>query len=68
MVCANPTAHVLNGAGFVLCEEHVGAAVLMATNVFVQESGTWKMVHHQAAAVARDEVAPDDNEDTSSLN
>ena len=71
VTCTNPTAHVLDGAGFVLCEERVGSAVLVATNVFVYEDGAWKMVHHQAAAVARDGfvvVPDDDDEDASSLN
>ena len=57
VVCANPTAHVLGDAGFVLCEERVGAAVLIATNVFALEDGVWKMVHHQAAPVAQEAFA-----------
>jgi len=54
VVCARPTAHVLGDAGFVLCEERLGSAVLIATNVFVLERGVWKMVHHHAAPVAQE--------------
>jgi len=54
VVCTNPTAHLLGDAGFVLCEERVDAAVLMATNVFVLEGGVWKMVHHHASPVAQE--------------
>jgi ketosteroid isomerase-like protein len=65
VVCANPTAHLLGEAGFVVCEERVGAAVLIATNVFVRDGGVWRMVHHHAAPVAQDAfvVVPGDQED-----
>ena len=69
VVCANPTAHLLGDAGFVLCEERVGAAVLIATNIFVLERGAWKMVHHQSAPAAEDAfVVVPGAEDDASLN
>ena len=69
VVCTNPTAHVLADAGFVLCEERVGAAVLVATNVFVLERGVWKMVHHHASPVAQEAfVVVPDGQDDASLN
>jgi len=70
VVCANPTAHMLGDAGFVLCEERVGPAVLIATNVFSLERGVWKMVHHHAAPVAQDTfvVVPGSEGEESSLN
>ena len=43
-------AVLLGEAGFVTCMECIGDARLVATNVFVRESGRWRMVHHQAGA------------------
>ena len=41
-------AHVvmLGGAAFVTCVEHLADATIAATNVFVQERGEWRLVHH----------------------
>jgi hypothetical protein len=36
----------------VLCRELVSGAPLIATNVFVQEGDTWRLVHHQSGGVA----------------
>jgi len=36
----------------VLCRELVAGSPLIATNVFVQEAGAWKLVHHQSGGVA----------------
>ncbi|HEY4183988.1 MAG TPA: nuclear transport factor 2 family protein [Polyangia bacterium] len=70
VVHANPTVHLLGDAGFIICEERVGDAVLVATNVFVLERGGWKMVHHQAAPVAQEafELLPGIEDDDSTLN
>jgi hypothetical protein len=67
VVCANPTAHIVGDAGFVLCEERLGAAVLIATNIFALEGGAWKMVHHHSAPVAQEAfvVVPNRGDDTS---
>lgn len=52
--CSNPSAHLIGrDAAFVICRESMPGAVLVATNVFVREGGAWKLVHHQAAPVAR---------------
>jgi hypothetical protein len=32
----------------VICYETMGDTVLVATNIFVREAGTWKLAHHQA--------------------
>lgn len=32
----------------VVCEEDLVAVRMIATNVFINEGGTWRMVHHQA--------------------
>jgi len=67
VVCTNPTAHVLGESGFVLCEERVGTAALIATNVFALEGGVWKMVHHHASPVAQEAfvVLPNRQDDAS---
>jgi ketosteroid isomerase-like protein len=41
-------AHRCGEAAFVTCYEMIGESLLAATNVFVRESGRWKLVHHQA--------------------
>lgn len=52
---------VYGEVGFVLCYEKVGDGVLVATNIFLSQAGSWKMVHHQAGpTVARpgDKIEP----------
>jgi hypothetical protein len=44
--------HLYGAVAFVICYEEVNNDFLVATNVFVQENGTWKMVHHQAGPTA----------------
>ena len=45
-------AHVLGAVAFVTCHEVLDEGRLVATNVFVVEDGAWKVVHHQAGAMA----------------
>ncbi|MDF2096858.1 nuclear transport factor 2 family protein [Aquibaculum arenosum] len=35
-------------SAMVLCYEQMGKGLLLATNVFVQEEGEWRLVHHHA--------------------
>lgn len=51
--CEGARAMVLGEAAYVLCVERIGAAALVATNVFVREDGAWRLVHHQAGPLAR---------------
>ncbi len=44
----DPKVYVNGDSAFVICYEHVGGGFLIATNIFVRESGAWRMVHHQA--------------------
>ena len=45
---------VYDGFAFVVCYEQLGENVLVATNIFLLQAGTWKMIHHQAGpTVAR---------------
>ena len=36
----------------VACRELVAGSALAATNIFVQEAGAWKLVHHQSGPVS----------------
>ena len=42
----DPHAVVVGSAAFVTCVEHITDATIAATNVFVQEHGEWRLVHH----------------------
>ena len=44
------SAFLFGEEAFVVCYEVVGQSVLAATNIFVREDSTWKMVHHHAGA------------------
>jgi ketosteroid isomerase-like protein len=46
--CVNANANVLGNVALVICTELFAETELIATNVFVQEAGGWKMIHHQA--------------------
>jgi ketosteroid isomerase-like protein len=57
VVSENASVHVLGETAFVICEERVGHAMFVATNVFIHEHLSWKMVHHQASPVAPETLA-----------
>ena len=39
-------AVLMGGAAFVTCVEHLADATVAATNIFVQERGEWRLIHH----------------------
>lgn len=45
----NAQTYVLGESAFVVCYEKVSGGVLIATNVFIEERGRLRLVHHQAA-------------------
>lgn len=58
--CVQPEVFLNGQTALVTCFEFVGEHVLLASNLFVQEDGEWKMVHHHAAATAaRPAAAPE---------
>jgi hypothetical protein len=65
--CEYPEAHVLGDIAYVICHEVLEQDFLIATNIFVHEGRTWRMVHHQAGPAPapadeeeeEDEQAPD---------
>lgn len=49
----NPTVTLTDRMAIVVCRERVGAAVLVGTNVFCEEDGRWRIVHHHSSMLAR---------------
>ena len=48
----NEKAFLYGKTAIVICEEVLAGGVLAATNIFVEELGAWRLVHHQASPVA----------------
>lgn len=48
----NDKAFIYGDTAVVICEEVLEGGVLAATNIFVNEGGAWRMVHHQASPIA----------------
>ncbi len=46
--CVNPRILLDGDRAWVVCEEHLPQGVLIATNVFQKEAGSWRLVFHQA--------------------
>jgi len=55
MTCAEARVQLLGETALVLCYEGSGdnPSHLAATNVFVLEAGTWRLVHHHAGPLSR---------------
>ncbi len=49
ITCTQPRVYTMGDCAFVICTEHLLDGDLVATNIFVRERGSWKIVHHQAA-------------------
>jgi len=47
--CERASAHVQGDWAWVICAEVLPEGALAATNLFVREQGTWRMVHHHAS-------------------
>jgi SnoaL-like protein len=52
IACIGAQAVIKGDVGLVICYEAIGAAVLAASNVFVREDETWRLIHHQAGPCA----------------
>jgi hypothetical protein len=48
-----PKSTILGDTGLVCCYERFGNQHLVASNLFVRASGSWRMVHHHAGPLAR---------------
>ncbi len=62
--CKNPTVRVFGEIACVICHEVLDQGFLVATNLFAQEGGQWKMIHHQAGAAPPPEDSESDPGDT----
>lgn len=51
IVTGGATVSLFDELAIVVCRELVAGAPLVATNVFVQEDGEWKLLHHHSGAV-----------------
>jgi hypothetical protein len=49
--CRDPYALLEGPLGAVICNEVLPDGVTVATNLFAEEAGVWRMVHHQAGPV-----------------
>ena len=47
--CSNACAFIYGDCAYVICQEHLECNVLIATNIFLKEEDTWKIIHHQAS-------------------
>lgn len=48
---------IVRGVAFVSCIEWLIDGTLVATNVFVWEEGSWKLVHHHASPLSEDSAS-----------
>ena len=48
VVCYDERVLLYGDTALVVCEEELEGGTLVASNVFVRESGHWRIVHHQA--------------------
>ena len=46
--CCNASAHINDNVAYVVCHETLSNSTLIATNIFILEDESWKLVHHQA--------------------
>ena len=49
---AEPHVVIVDHTAFVICIEHLGDATICATNIFVEEKGTWRLVHHHGGPMS----------------
>ncbi|HEY1795916.1 MAG TPA: nuclear transport factor 2 family protein [Stellaceae bacterium] len=48
ITCDDERVFLFGDTAFVICEEEIPGATLIATNYFVREAGAWRICHHQA--------------------
>ena len=49
--CQDEQVTIFGSMAMVVCSEVVESTRLVATNLFVQEDGAWRMVHHHAGPI-----------------
>jgi ketosteroid isomerase-like protein len=58
VACERAEAHLLGEVALVTCHEVLPGGRLAATNAFVREGGSWRMVHHQSTPIASGQERP----------
>jgi hypothetical protein len=53
VACFDERVLLYGETALVLCEEELSGGTLAASNFFVREDGTWRIVHHQAGQIVR---------------
>ena len=48
VACRGAQAFLAGETAFVICYEVIGGGVLVATNIYRKEQGSWRLIHHQA--------------------
>lgn len=51
VMCHDDRVFLYGDIAIVLCEEELDTGHLAATNTFIREDGTWRMIHHQASPI-----------------
>ena len=58
ITCFEERAMLYGDTALVLCEEELDGGTLAASNLFVREDGTWRIVHHHAGQIVRRQAEP----------
>ena len=53
IACFDEHAFLYGDVALVLCEEELEGGTLAASNFFVREDGVWRIAHHQAGQIVR---------------
>jgi ketosteroid isomerase-like protein len=53
VACFDERVQLYGDTALVLCEEELAGGTLAASNFFVREDGAWRIVHHQAGQIVR---------------
>jgi ketosteroid isomerase-like protein len=61
IVCRAPQVTVLGDSAVVINFEEIDGQYLLATNVYVQEAGRWRLVHHQAGPTGEEPAEETDD-------
>ena len=51
--CSEAKVYFMEDAAFVICIERMPEGEVVATNIFVQEHGAWKLTHHHGGLIAQ---------------
>ncbi len=56
------SAYMHGDFAYVVCCEHLEPGMLLATNIFANEDGVWKMIHHQSSICPSEGIKDDFDE------